>query len=97
MLWYLMVAVLQKELFLLLQSEVKIHPLRIDVRANTEASYPRRLILSTSRMQIVYMTLYNEACRNDGIADTDMMLLLFITLQSGANPYRYPDMSFYSS
>lgn len=72
----------------------KVSPLVIDVRANTgwnvAKSYPEYLGSAE------YMTLYNEALKNDGLNpkySTDE-----ITLSgSGQNPYRYPDVDFYSS
>lgn len=67
--------------------------LSVNVRANTgwavAKAYPEYLGAAE------YMGLYNEARRNDGIADlyTPETIAKFA---SGANPYRYPDVEFYS-
>src|SRR5690606_41941861 len=42
------------------------------------------------------MTLFNEASRNDGIAERYTAEEMFNTA-SGLNPYQYPDINFYSS
>ena len=42
------------------------------------------------------MTMYNEACRNDGIAEKYNASTIYNTVM-GTNPYRYPDIDFYSS
>ena len=72
----------------------KEQPLTIDVRANTglyvPKSYPNYLNAAD------YMTLYNEACVNDGIAQKYDESLIYNTY-SGTNPYRYPDIDFFSS
>ena len=68
--------------------------LQIDVRANTgfyvPKSYPKYLGSAE------YMTLYNEALANDGLdplySDTEIY-----NYASGANPYRYPNVDYYSS
>lgn len=69
-------------------------PLRIDVRANTglfvPKAYPKFLNAAD------YMTLYNEASRNDGIAEKYSQSQIYNTY-TGKNPYRYPDIDFYSS
>ena len=72
----------------------KAQPLTINVRANTglhvAKSYPKYLGSAE------YMTLYNEARVNDGLtplySDADIY-----NYASGTNPYRYPDLHFYSS
>lgn len=68
--------------------------LRVDVRANTgwavAKSYPEYLGAAE------YMNLYNEASLNDGKAAAYSQDLIAKTA-SGINPYRYPDMEFYSS
>lgn len=72
----------------------KTEPLRINVRANTgyhvSKSYPKYLGSAE------YMTLYNEARLNDGLSAlyTDEEIYHYA---SGTNPYRYPDVDFYSS
>lgn len=69
-------------------------PMRIDVRANTgfnvPKAYPKYLDAAG------YMTLYNEACRNDGLAEHYDAATIYHTA-AGTNPYRYPDIDFYSS
>jgi TonB-linked SusC/RagA family outer membrane protein len=68
--------------------------LRVKVNANTgisvAKSYPKYLGSAQ------YMTLYNEALSNDGkpalYSDADIY-----NFASGANPYRYPNLDFYSS
>lgn len=72
----------------------KIEPLKIDVRVNSGVraakSYPKYLGSAE------YMTLYNEALANDGqdplYTEEDIY-----NYGSGINPYRYPDVDFYSS
>ena len=69
-------------------------PMRIDVRANVgfnvPKAYPQYLDAAG------YMTLYNEACRNDGLAEHYDASTIYHTA-AGTNPYRYPDIDFYSS
>lgn len=69
-------------------------PMHIDVRANVGAlmpkSYPKYLDAAT------YMTLYNEACANDGKAALYDPATIYNTAM-GTNPYRYPNVDFYSS
>ncbi len=68
--------------------------LRVDVRANTgwavAKAYPEYLGSAE------YMTYYNEARRNDGLgnlySDADIY-----NYAAQANPYRYPNLNFYSS
>ncbi|MGC4232837.1 MAG: SusC/RagA family TonB-linked outer membrane protein [Niabella sp.] len=43
-----------------------------------------------------YMTLYNEARRNDGIAELYSATEIY-NYASGQNPYRYPNLDFYAS
>jgi TonB-linked SusC/RagA family outer membrane protein len=42
------------------------------------------------------MYLYNEACRNDGISEKYSQSVIYNTA-SGTNPYRYPNIDFFSS
>ena len=70
--------------------------LSVDVRANTGVfvakSFPEYLGAAE------YMTLYNEAYRNDGHTEKDYYDAATIyNTAAGTNPYRYPDMNFYSS
>lgn len=68
--------------------------LTVSVRANTgwnvAKAFPEYLGAAE------YMRLYNEACANDGIAAAYSNDLINKTA-SGVNPYRYPDVEFYSS
>lgn len=83
-----------KGVILITTKRGKEEPMRIDVRANTginvPKSYPKYLDADC------YMTLYNEACRNDGIAERYDASTIYNTA-IGANRYRYPDIDFYSS
>lgn len=72
----------------------KVQDLRIDVRANTgfavSKSYPKYLGAAE------YMTLYNEARENDKLSPLYSEEDIYYTA-SGKNPFRYPDVNFYSS
>jgi TonB-dependent SusC/RagA subfamily outer membrane receptor len=69
----------------------------VSVRANTgynvAKSYPKYLGSAE------YMTLYNEALTNDGLAgpSTSYSDEAIYNHSTGLNPYRYPDLNFYSS
>lgn len=69
-------------------------PMTIDFRGNvgfsTPKSFPKYLDSDC------YMTMYNEACRNDGIAEKYSANDIYQS-QVGTNPYRYPNINFYSS
>lgn len=71
-----------------------VSPLKVDVRANTglylPKAYPNYLDAAS------YMTLYNEASVNDGIPVKYSDERIYNTYL-GNNPYRYPDLNFYSS
>lgn len=71
-----------------------IKPLSIDVRANTGILVPKRYPTYLNAAE--YMTLYNEASRNDGIAERYTPEAIYNTVL-GVNPYRYPDLNFFSS
>lgn len=83
-----------KGVILITTKRGKNEPMRIDIRANTglnvPKSYPKYLDADC------YMTLYNEACRNDGIAERYDASTIYNT-STGLNKYRYPDIDFYSS
>jgi TonB-linked SusC/RagA family outer membrane protein len=74
-------------------------PLDIDISANTglyvPKSYPKYLNSAD------YMTLYNEAYTNDGLATSAKPLYytqdLIDNTQAGTNPYQYPDIDFFNS
>ena len=69
-------------------------PLHIDVRANTGLYFAKRYPKYLGSAE--YMTLYNEARANDGLAPQYDEATIYNTA-AGTNPYRYPDMDFYSS
>ena len=83
-----------KGVILITTKRGKESPMHIDVRANVGVnipkSYPNYLDASS------YMFMYNEACRNDGIAEKYDANTIYNTA-TGANPYRYPNIDFYSS
>lgn len=68
-------------------------PLSINVRANTgwhvAKEFPEYLGAAE------YMTLYNEARANDGLAPAFSAEEIYHTA-AGTNPYRYPDLNMYS-
>lgn len=72
----------------------KDQPIQINVKANTgwkvAKSFPNYLRAAE------YMTLYNEACLNDGIGAAYSQNDIYRTA-AGTNPYRYPDLDLYSS
>lgn len=82
-----------KGVILITTKRGKEEPMRIDVRGNAginvPKSYPKYLDADC------YMTLYNEACRNDGIAERYDASTIYNTA-AGTNPYRYPNIDFYS-
>ncbi len=67
--------------------------MRIDFRANVgfyvPKNYPKFLDAAS------YMTLYNEACRNDGLSERYDANTIYNTA-IGSNPYRYPDQKYYN-
>ncbi len=72
----------------------KVQPLTIDVRANTGIAVPKRYPSYLNAAE--YMTLYNEALQNDGIAPRYSPEAIYNTA-AGTNPYRYPDLNLLSS
>lgn len=70
-----------------------IKPLSIDVRANTGILVPKRYPTYLNAAE--YMTLYNEASRNDGVTERYAPEAIYNTA-IGSNPYRYPDLNFFS-
>jgi len=72
----------------------EVKPLGIDIRANTGLYVPKRYPHYLNAAD--YMTLYNEASRNDGLPDKYSQSLIDATA-SGTNPYRYPDINFFNS
>lgn len=67
--------------------------LEVDVRADVSLfvpkSYPKYL------GSVEYMSLYNEARRNDGL-DPAFSVEDIYRYSSGSNPFRYPDINFFS-
>ena len=72
----------------------KVGDLKVSVRANTGINVPK--IYPKYLGSAEYMTLYNEARRNDGLADLYTPEQIY-NHGSGINPYRYPDLNFYNS
>jgi len=83
-----------KGVILITTKRGKAQPLRIDVRANTGLYFAKRYPKYLGAAE--YMTLYNEARANDGLAPQYDAATIYNTA-AGVNPYRYPDMNFYSS
>lgn len=83
-----------KGVILITTKRGKVSPLQIKVHANSGVyvpkAYPNYLDAAS------YMTLYNEAAVNDGISEKYSEELIYNT-HSGVNPYRYPNIDFYSS
>ncbi|MGV3768321.1 MAG: SusC/RagA family TonB-linked outer membrane protein [Chitinophagaceae bacterium] len=68
---------------------------RIDVRANTGIHVPKRFPKYLGSAE--YMTLYNEARVNDGLTrQPDYTDEAIYNHASGINPYRYPNVDYYS-
>ena len=83
-----------KGVILITTKRGKAQPLRVDVRANTGLYFAKRYPKYLGAAE--YMTLYNEARANDGLAPQYDAATIYNTA-AGVNPYRYPDMNFYSS
>jgi TonB-linked SusC/RagA family outer membrane protein len=87
-----------KGVILITTKKGSIGPLQINVRANTglfvPKAYPKYLNAAD------YMTFYNEALTNDGIAITGAsgysQQVIDVT-RAGTSPFRYPDIDFFSS
>lgn len=71
-----------------------VKPLTIDVRATGGLLVPKGYATYLNSGE--YMTLYNEALRNDGLAERFTTQEIYNT-QLGTNPYRYPDLNLLSS
>jgi TonB-linked SusC/RagA family outer membrane protein len=72
----------------------EIKPLTVDVRANTGVLVPKGYASYLNSGE--YMTLYNEALRNDGLPERFTSEEMYNT-SLGTNPYRYPDLNLLSS
>jgi len=71
-----------------------VKPLTVDVRANGGLLTPKGYATYLNAGE--YMNLYNEALRNDGLPERFTAQEMYNT-QSGANPFRYPDLNLLSS
>ncbi len=69
-------------------------PMHIDVRANVGGMFPKAYPKYVDAA--TYMDLYNEACLNDGKSPLYDQATIYNTAM-GTNPYRYPDMNYYTS
>lgn len=67
--------------------------MRIKFRANAGFYTPKKYAKWLDAAS--YMTLYNEACRNDGLAERYDAATIYNTA-AGTNPYRYPDQKYYT-
>ncbi len=67
---------------------------RVDVRVNAGAHVPKAFPKYLGSAE--YMTLYNEARRNDGLPALYTAETIY-NHATGQNPYRYPDVDYYSS
>ncbi|WP_029286682.1 SusC/RagA family TonB-linked outer membrane protein [Pedobacter sp. R20-19] len=67
---------------------------KVSVRANTGLNVPKSYPQYLGSAE--YMTLYNEARRNDGLPELYSQQTIY-NYASGSNPYRYPNVDYYSS
>lgn len=83
-----------KGVILITTKRGNVEGLRVNVRGDVSLNVPKRYQQYLGAAE--YMTLYNEARRNDGreIAFSDEDIYNYA---SGRNPFRYPDLNFYSS
>lgn len=87
-----------KGVILITTKRGSVKPMQIDVRLNTGVfvpkSYPKYLNAAD------YMTYYDQALTNDGIAITQAngyLTDVISATRSGTSPYRYPDINLLSS
>jgi TonB-linked SusC/RagA family outer membrane protein len=66
---------------------------RIDIRVNSGFNVPKRYPQYLGSAE--YMTLYNEARRNDGLSELYSPETIY-NYASGRNPYRYPNVDYYA-
>jgi TonB-linked SusC/RagA family outer membrane protein len=83
-----------KGVILITTKRGEVKPLDITVRANTGFFFPKSYPGYLNSAD--YMTLYNEALANDG-KDSKYTQEEIDGSKSGLNPYRYPDIDFFSS
>lgn len=83
-----------KGVILITTKRGKIAPLKITARADYQLdaakAFPKYLDATE------YMTLYNQALKNDGLAAKFTDEVIYNTA-AGTNPYRYPNQQFYNS
>lgn len=82
-----------KGVILITTKRGKKQPLTVEARANTGLYFAKRYPHYLGAAE--YMSLYNEACDNDGKAHLYTDDQIYQT-SLGSNPYRYPDMNLYS-
>jgi TonB-linked SusC/RagA family outer membrane protein len=71
----------------------KVDGLQINANANTGFHVAKEFPEYLSSGE--YMTLFNEACRNDGLPERYTQMDIY-NHSSGENPYRYPNVNYYS-
>jgi len=72
----------------------KIDGLQIDANANTGYHVAKEFPEYLGSAE--YMTLYNEARANDGLAEPRYTQMDIYNHAAGINPYRYPNVNYYS-
>jgi TonB-linked SusC/RagA family outer membrane protein len=83
-----------KGVILITTKRGKAQPLTVDIRANSGVYIPKRYPKYLNSAD--YMTLYNEACTNDGLTQKYSQSDINNTA-AGTNPYRYPNIDLFSS
>ena len=83
-----------KGVILITTKRGKIAPLKITARADYQLDAAKSFPKYIDGAQ--YMTLYNQALKNDGLATKYTEEDIYNTAL-GANPYRYPNQQFYTS
>lgn len=83
-----------KGVILITTKRGKIAPLKITARANYQLDAAKSFPKYIDGAQ--YMSLYNQALKNDGLATKYTDEDIYNTAL-GANPYRYPNQQFYTS
>ena len=83
-----------KGVILITTKRGKIAPLKISARADYQLDAAKSFPKYIDGAQ--YMTLYNQALKNDGLAAKYTEEDIYNTAL-GANPYRYPNQQFYTS
>lgn len=83
-----------KGVILITTKRGEAHNRQINVRANTGFYFPKKYPEYLGSAE--YMTFYNEALRNDGLNELYSAETIY-NHYAGNNPYRYPDVDYYSS